>query len=107
MRDRGSVTAEFATVIPAVIVVLAICLAAMQLVSRQVLLTGLAASASRAIARGEPASTASAALSGATTKVEHRGELVCVTASTVGVMFGSVIAAIPIAATSCTLDGGR
>lgn len=54
--ESGSVTAEFATAIPAVIIVLALCLGAGQLVSRQLSLQDAATAAARSISRGESSS---------------------------------------------------
>jgi Flp pilus assembly protein TadG len=52
-REQGSVTAEFATAMPAVVLVLALCLSAGQLVSRQLSLQDAAAAAARSVSRGE------------------------------------------------------
>jgi hypothetical protein len=106
-RERGSVTAEFATVIPAVLLVLAVCLAGLQLSSKQVRLQQVAAMAARSVARGEPVSGAAGLVPGTTLRVEHRGELACVTASAVGSKAAGLIGAIRVSASSCALDGGR
>jgi hypothetical protein len=101
------VTAEFATVIPAVLLVLAACLAGLQLSSQQVRLQQEAAVAARSVARGEPPGVASALVPGSTLRVEHRGELACVTASARGSTAAGLIGAFTVSASSCALDGGR
>jgi hypothetical protein len=101
------VTAEFATVIPAVLLVLAACLAGLQLSTQQVRLQQAAAMAARSVARGETVESTSALLPGSTLRVEHRGELVCVTASARGSAVGGLIGAVTVSASSCALDGGR
>ena len=100
-------TAEFATVIPAVLLVLAVCLAGLQLSTQQVRLQQAAAMAARGVARGEEVAATSALLPGSILRVEHRGELVCVTASTRGSVAGGLIGAVTVSASSCALDGGR
>jgi hypothetical protein len=105
--ERGSVTAEFATVIPAALLVLAACLGGLQLCSQQLRLQQVAAMAARAVARGEPVGTAGGLVPGATLRVEHRGELACVTASAPGSSVAGVIGAVTVSAVSCALDGGR
>jgi len=101
------VTAEFATVMPAVLLVLAACLGGMQLSTQQVGLQQAAATAARSIARGEPTPAASALMPGAMLRVEIRGELACVTASARGSMVGGVFGAFTVSASSCALTGGR
>ncbi len=100
-------TAEFATVIPAVLLVLAACLAALQLGTQQVRLQQVAAIAARSVARGEAVGATAILLPGSTLRVEHRGELACVTASARGSAAGGWIAVVTVSASSCALDGGR
>lgn len=108
--QRGSVTAEFAVALPAVALVLAICLGGVQAVSVQVRLTDAAADAARTIARGDAAEVAVARLAvavpGARLQVDAGAELVCVTASApAGTR--TVLAALAVTARSCALGGGR
>ena len=100
-------TAEFATVIPAVLLVLAACLSGMQLSIQQVRLQQVAATAARSVARGEPARAASAMVTGSSLRVAHRGELVCVTASAHGSTVVGLIGGFTVSASSCAFDGGR
>jgi hypothetical protein len=80
--DRGSVTAEFALVLPAVVLVLGVCLAAMQLSAQQVALQDAASSAARIVARGageaEAVRAAVALVPGSTLHTVPGGELACV-----------------------------
>lgn len=106
--DRGSVTAEFAVALPAVVLVLALGVSALSAAGRQVRLQDAAADAARLVGRGEdPAragSAVAAAVTGAAADVEFRGELVCVHAS-------APAATLPwpqhLTASSCALAGGR
>jgi hypothetical protein len=109
--ERGSVTAEFAAVLPAVVLVLALCLASLQVATAQLRLQDASADAARSLGRGESPGTAAArltrVLAGATLTESHRGDLVCAEASArsqggAGVVFGLTLRAV-----SCALDGGR
>ncbi len=75
--DDGSVTAEFAAVIPAVMLVLAGSLICLQLGSQQLRLQDAAAVTARALARGD----AAPAYAGATRATQQRGGLLCATLS--------------------------
>jgi hypothetical protein len=54
LDEQGSVTAEFAVVLPGVLLILYFALAVLALQSSRIALVGLAAEGSRALARGEP-----------------------------------------------------
>jgi Flp pilus assembly protein TadG len=102
--DRGSVVAEFAVALPAVVLVLAIGVGALAAGSRQVRLQDAAADAARLGARGEPAARVHAAVTGAvpgaTAGIQTRGDLLCVTASAPAVL------GLRITADACALAGG-
>jgi hypothetical protein len=101
--DRGSVTAEFATAIPAVLVVLACCLAGFQVAGQQLRLQDAAAGAARALSRGDDPG---AVLGGSGLTVSRRGALVCARLSDrAGVLPGSIVR-IRLTATSCALAEG-
>ncbi len=110
MRDRGSVTAEFATALPAVVIVLVCCLAGVQVASQQVRLQDAAAIAARSIGRGE---TDAAALgrvqhlaNGARLAVTADGELDCVTLRQRATGPAGLLR-VTLTARSCSLaDGG-
>jgi len=104
------VTAEFATVMPAVVLVLACALASVQLAGQQVRLQDAAADAARSLARGDPPGTVAGrvarAVPGAALGSSSSGELVCArlsvrAASPVGAVLG-----LTLRARSCALAGG-
>ncbi|TFC94547.1 MULTISPECIES: TadE family protein [Cryobacterium] len=110
-RDRGSVTAEFATVVPAVLLVLACCLGALQAVGQQVRLTDAAADAARSLSRGDSVDRATGlvhrAVPGAALTPERQGEFVCVRLSAPS-SFGPFAAfGLTLQAGSCALGGGQ
>lgn len=82
--DTGSVTAEFAAIVPAILLVLTFCLGAVQVVVQQARLTDAAADGARSIARGDAVGTADgnmiAAVGSASVSVDRSGDYVCVTA---------------------------
>lgn len=105
-RDRGSVSAEFAVAVPAVIVLIALAIGALSAGSVKVRLQDAAADAARLAARGEPSRAAgivSAAVSGARAAIGAQGDLLCVTAST---EVRIAVFTVPVWAESCALDGG-
>lgn len=96
--------------LPAVALVLAICLGAVGAGAQQLRLQDAAAAAARALGRGEDlagvAARARGAAPGATLERWTAGELICVrlTAAARG---PAGIAGLPLAAASCAVDGGR
>ena len=107
-RERGSVTAEFAVALPAIALVLAACLASVQLAAQQVRLTDAAADAARALGRGESEADAAAIADrvsgGAALSAATDGQFVCATLTSSG---GGLLAAIELRAESCAVTGGR
>jgi Flp pilus assembly protein TadG len=104
-HERGSVTAEFAAVVPAVMLLLAFCVAGVQIAAQQVRLQDAAADVSRSVARG--GGTAAAAPVGASVAVAQRGELVCATLSAPSRSVVSGVLALTLTASSCALGEGR
>jgi Flp pilus assembly protein TadG len=104
--DRGSVVAEFAVALPAVVLVLLLGAGSLGACARQVRLQDAAADAARLAARSEAEARASAVVSdavpGAVAAIERRGDLVCVHAEAPAVE----IVPISLSASSCALDGG-
>ncbi len=102
--DRGSVTAEFAVALPAIVLVLAACLSALGIVGQQLRLADAAAHAARSIARGEPAPTAASRaqreVAGAMLEQFSDADLQCVRL-TAPAAFG-----LTVSAQSCALAGG-
>ena len=103
--ERGSVTAEFAAVIPAVLLVLACCLGAVQLATLQLRLQDAAAVAARAVARGDAVAVGSL-VAGATASSTREGLFVCVTATVSSTIAGGLLGTIPLSARSCTMASG-
>ena len=97
--DRGSVTAEFAAVIPAVLLVLACCLAGLQLAGQQLRLQDAAAVTARALARGDSAP----AYPGATVTTRVDEQLLC---ARLGAASGAPLIPLQLTAESCALKGG-
>ena len=102
--DRGSVVAEFAVVLPAIVLVLLVALGMLFAGGRQVRLQDAAADAARLAARGESdelvRSAITAAVPGATSSIGARGDLVCVTAAAPGIL------GFELSVASCALAGG-
>jgi len=102
--DRGAVAAEFAVVLPAVVLVLLLGAGALAAGSQQVRLQDAVADAARLSARGEPErapAVVAAAVPGASVTVEPDGDVVCVSAS------GPALLGLRVTASSCALGGGR
>ena len=108
-RDqRGSITAEFAAALPAVLVVLACCLGAVQVVGQQVRLTDAAADVARLLARADGASAASGLLAavgpGTALTQERQGDFVCVRLSAPSAFAPFAAAGLTLGARSCALS---
>lgn len=107
-RERGSVAAELALALPAVVLTLLLGAGVLGAASRQVALQDAAADAARLLGRGEDPgraqSAVTAAVPGASMSSSPSGDLVCVTAS-VDVSIGSIVR-VPLNASSCALAGG-
>lgn len=104
--ESGSVTAEFAAVVPAAILVLACCLGGLQLCVQQSRVQDAAAAAARSIARGDTLDV-SRLVAGASATTRPRGNLVCVSVSAPGPLLAGLLGAVPVTASSCALAGGR
>jgi len=102
--ERGSVVAEFAIALPAVVLVLVLGSGMLLAGARHVRLQDAVADAARLSARGESAQRAhqivAAAVAGASVDIAPRGDLVCVTASAPAVL------GLRMTATGCALAGG-
>ncbi|KZC94595.1 MULTISPECIES: TadE family type IV pilus minor pilin [Clavibacter] len=103
--DIGAAAAELAVVLPAVVLVLGLCLGAVQTVGQQVALTSAAEEAARSLGRGESSGTAAAriegAASGASFEVEHPGHDVCVDLSAPSRFAPAAAAGIAVHARGC------
>ena len=109
LGDRGSVAAELALALPAVLLALLLGAGALGAAARQVALQDASADAARLLGRGEDAGAAagvvSTAVPGASLAQQARGDLICVTAAA-DFSVGRLIS-IPLRASSCALSGGR
>ncbi|MFT4050928.1 MAG: TadE family type IV pilus minor pilin [Microbacterium sp.] len=107
--DRGSATAEFAVVAPAVVLVIALAAGALAASGRQVRLEQGAAQAARLAARGESDARVdgivAAVADGVVSAVSTEGDLVCVTASAPASV--PLLPLPDLTARSCALSGGR
>lgn len=106
--ESGSVAAELAIALPAVVLTLLLGAGALGAAATQVSLQDSVADAARLLGRGENTASAQAtvqaAVGGARVSSELRGDLSCVSAS-LDVDVGRVIS-IPLTASSCALSGG-
>lgn len=104
-RERGSVTAEFAVALPAVLLCLALCIGAVIGAARYGALTAAAAAAARLTGRGDDPSGASAP-AGTSMSIEREGGTVCVRMTDPE---GTVLSGIGLRLTAraCALDEGR
>lgn len=108
--ERGSVTAEFAAVAPAIAIVLALCLGAIQAVTHQLRLADAAAGSARALGRGDDVATVVArariTVGDASLSSERQGEFVCVhlRSPCPPGPFGAL--GLTVEARSCALAGG-
>ena len=111
VHQRGSVSAEFAAVLPAVALVLVAALLCLQVAGDQLRLQDASADAARSLSRGDGADVAAsrlgAVIAGAQLTVSHRGDLVCVDVRARSGGAAGLLAALPLHATGCALDGGR
>jgi hypothetical protein len=84
LEEKGSVTAEFAIVLPAVIIVLGVALSVLAIQTSRIGLVGLAAESSRALARGESEALIQQLLQGVgledsvTSKTSYLDQSICV-----------------------------
>ena len=109
LGDRGSVAAELALALPAVLLALLLGAGALGAAAQQVRLQDASADAARLLGRGEDAGAAAgvigAAVPGAGMTQHARDDLVCVTATSEFTV-GRVIR-VPLRASSCALSGGK
>jgi hypothetical protein len=97
------VTAEFAVVLPAVLVCLGLCVGAIQAAVLQVRLTDAAAVAARALGRGDDAGGV-VSRSGAAIETERTGGLLCVRLTAASPVAGLGLLGMSASARACALD---
>lgn len=98
--------AEFAAVVPAVILVLACCLSGLQLSTQQLRVQSAASVSVRSVARGASVPVGTL-VSGATATVQRHGNLVCVRVTAPGRIFAGLFGTVTLAASGCALAGGQ
>lgn len=94
-------TAEFAAALPAVLLCLALCVAAVQAGAQQAQLVGAAAQAARELGRGDEPTAGGA---GAVREVENDGRLVCVRLTAPSGVTGLGGLGISVTARACAMD---
>ena len=104
--ERGSVTAEFAAIVPAVVLLLACCLACLQIAGQQLRLQDAAADVARSAARGGGTSAAGV-VPGVAVAVSADGDLVCVHLSARSRSPAGTLLGLTLSASSCALAGGE
>jgi len=105
--DGGSAAAEFAVIVPAVALLIAMTVGALTAVGRQIRLEHAVAQAARLAARGDVdggSRVVAAIVGGTVVAVAAEGDLVCLSAS---VPAGIPLPLPDLTARSCALDGGR
>jgi hypothetical protein len=100
--DRGTVTAELAVAVPAVLLVLAACLGGLRVGAERLRVVDAAAQGARLAAVGEPPGSPAAAIGARVVSVRRDGETVCVVVRRDVALLG---APLPVQATGCALAG--
>lgn len=98
-------TAEFAAVVPAVLLVLAFCLASVQVATLQLRLQDAVAVVARAAARGDQLEVGSL-VAGARATSKREGPFVCVTGTVSSDIGGGLLGTISLSARSCAAASG-
>jgi hypothetical protein len=101
-EDAGAVTAEFAVVLPAIVLVLAACVGGIRLAGEQVRLQDASATGARALARGDPIPGSG----GSSLTTRREADLVCVVAAE-AIPWAPGLPRIALSAESCALADGR
>jgi len=106
-RSRGSITAEFAAVVPAVVLVLLFALGAMQLAGEQLRLQAAVAQVARQLGRGETVDDrfVQQVSAGAVVTSSDDGDLVCAQARAPAAL--GILTGITLTASSCALADGQ
>jgi Flp pilus assembly protein TadG len=109
--DSGSVTMEFVTVLPAVLVILAAVLGGFQIIVQQMRVADAASSAARLLGRDDSAGadeTVTKLLGGRAQLVSRSdGRFICATVTLPSASGQFGIGVIPVASTTCALGGGQ
>jgi Flp pilus assembly protein TadG len=107
--ERGSVAAEFAVVLPAVLLVLAVCVGAASLSVQRIGVESAAAAAARIVARGDGSGSADAAvdraIGRASLRLERSGAFVCAEVTALAGFTTARSLGVTVSGRSCALDG--
>jgi Flp pilus assembly protein TadG len=109
VNEAGTVTAEFAAVVPAVILILVVCLGTVQLAGRRLILQDAASDTARILARGEPSAATRRAqqlVPGVAVARQNSDGMVCAILSTPVAVAGGMLGAVTLTASSCALAAG-
>ena len=101
--ERGSVSAEFAAAMPAVIVCLALCIGGVQAAAQQLGLVDAAAIAARTLGRGDPVPSGTIP-EAARQQIEREGGLVCVLLTAQSGVAGLGRLGLQVSGRSCALE---
>jgi hypothetical protein len=109
--EEGTVTAEFAAALPAVVLVLALALGAIQAAGLQLRVVDAASIAARSLGRGEPGGVADGRVAALIGSHEYssssEGDFVCASVSA-PIVFGTLgSTGLTVSARSCALGGGK
>ncbi|SKA93465.1 TadE-like protein [Agreia bicolorata] len=109
--DRGSVTMEFVTVLPAALVIVAAILGGFQLIVQQMRVADAASSAARLLGRGDDSGATETVVKllggGAVLSSSIDGRFVCATVTVSASAGPFALPAIPVSSTTCALGGGQ
>jgi hypothetical protein len=107
-RERGSITAEFAVVLPAVLLVLVLCVGTASVAVQRIEVQGAAAAAARVLARGDGsfAGPVVARLTRGARLSSHRdGDFVCATVTASARFTAARSVGMRLTGRSCALSG--
>jgi Flp pilus assembly protein TadG len=107
--ERGSITAEFAVVLPAVLLVLILCVGAASISVQRVEAQSAASAAARILARGDDAGAAAGAVRrlapGARMMTARDGDFVCVSVTSTARFVAVRAAGVRLTGRACALSG--
>ncbi|RWZ68453.1 hypothetical protein ELQ92_04360 [Labedella populi] len=107
-RDRGSVTAEFAVTLPAVLLVLVVCVGAASVSVQRIEVEGAAAAAARVLARGDRSvapTTVARLARNARLSSKRDGDFVCATVTAQARFAVAHSIGVEVVGHSCSLSG--
>ena len=107
-HERGSITAEFAVVLPVVLLVLLLCVGAASVAVQRIEVEGAAAAAARVLARGDGALAGPAVAGltrGARLSSHREGDFVCATVSASARFAAARSLGMQVTGRSCALSG--